>query len=223
MTLRLVAAFATVLAAQTSSRAGQSPSAGELAAALQQKYASVRDFSADFVQTYRGGVLNRQMKDTGSVLIKKPGKMRWEYQTPEKKLFVSDGVKVFWYVPEDRQVIVSDVPPDDRATTPALFLAGKGDITRDFTASLVDTPAGQPAGSRALKLVPKVPQPEYDWLILSVDPDTLSLRGLVTADSQGGTSSFSFSNLKENVGLADKPFVFSPPRGVEIVSETSRR
>jgi outer membrane lipoprotein-sorting protein len=132
-------------------------------------------------------------------------------------------VKVFWYVPEDRQVIVSDVPPDDRATTPALFLAGKGDITRDFTASLVDTPAGQPAGSRALKLVPKVPQPEYDWLILSVDPHTLSQRGLVTADSQGGTSSFSFSNLKENVGLADKPFVFSPPRGVEIVSETSRR
>ncbi len=73
----------------------QSPpqSADELAAALQRKYDTVRDFSADFVQTYRGGALNRAMKDTGRVVVRKPGKMRWEYKTPEEKLFVSDGVQ----------------------------------------------------------------------------------------------------------------------------------
>ncbi len=52
--------------------------------------------------------------------------------------------------------------------------------------------------------MPKTPQRDYDWLILEVDPATLALRGLVTVDAQGGTSTFSFANLKENIGLADK-------------------
>jgi outer membrane lipoprotein carrier protein len=202
---------------------GQQPSADELAAALQKKYDGVRDFSADFVQTYRGGVLNRQIKDSGRVMIRKPGRMRWEYQLPEEKLFVSDGARIYSYVPEDRQVTIVPVPPDDQASSPALFLAGKGNITRDFTASIVETPAGQPAGARALRLVPRTAQAEYDWLIIVVDPATLTLRGLVTGDSQGGTSSFSFTNMKENVGLAYKLFTFTPPRGVEVVTDSSRR
>ena len=201
----------------------QQQSAAELAAALQKKYATVRDFSADFIQTYRGGVLNRQMKDTGQVLVRKPGKMRWEYKTPEEKLFVSDGTSIYWYVRQDRQAEKRPMPSDDQASTPALFLAGKGDITRDFTPALVERPAGQAEGTLALKLVPRTPQAEYDWLIIVVDPSSLSLRGLVTADSQGGTSSFTVSNLKENVGLADKLFTFTPPRGVEVVNESSRR
>jgi outer membrane lipoprotein-sorting protein len=80
-----------------------------------------------------------------------------------------------------------------------------------------------PPGTRALKLVPRSPQPDYDWLALLVDPGTLQLRGLVTADGQGGTSSFSFANLKENVGLSDKPFAFQIPRGVDVVTEGGRR
>ena len=64
--------------------------------------------------------------------------MRWDYTAPEQKLFVSDGVKIYSYIPQDKQVIVAGVPPDDEAATPALFLAGKGNLTRDFTASLVD-------------------------------------------------------------------------------------
>jgi outer membrane lipoprotein carrier protein len=202
---------------------GQQRTAVELAAALQKKYDTVRDFSADFVQTYRGGVLNRQMKESGRVMVSKPGRMRWEYRAPEEKLFVSDGRRVYWYVPQDKQVQVSAVPGDDRASTPALFLAGKGEITRDFTPALVERPDGYPEGAQALKLVPLTPQAEYDWLIIVVDPATLSFRGLVTGDSQGGTSSFSFTNLKENVGLADKLFTFAPPRGVEVVNDSSRR
>jgi outer membrane lipoprotein carrier protein len=219
--LALIASF--MLGAPGLQALAQAPTAAELAAALQRKYGTVRDFSADFVQTYRGGVLNRQMKDSGRVMVRKPGMMRWEYKTPEEKLFVSDGSRVYWYIPQDKQVQIGDVPTDDRATTPALFLAGKGDITRDFTPTLVEPPAGYPPGAQALKLVPITPQAEYDWLIIVVDPGTLALRGLVTGDSQGGTSSFSFTNLKENVGLADKLFTFTPPRGVEVVNDSSRR
>ena len=93
---------------------------------LQRKYDRVTDFSADFVHTYRGGVLKQQATERGRLLVKKPGKMRWEYTSPEKKLFVSDGRKIYSYIPQDRQVIVSTMPQDDQAPTPALFLTGKG-------------------------------------------------------------------------------------------------
>jgi outer membrane lipoprotein carrier protein len=196
--------------------------APELAAALQKKIDGVRDFSTDFTHTYEGGVLRKQITERGHLLVKKPGKMRWDYTTPEQKQFVSDGVKMYSYIPQDKQVTVASVPPDDAATTPALFLAGKGSLIRDFTASLIDAPPGMPAGTRGLKLVPKARQQDYDWLILVVDPGTLAIRGLQTVDGQGGKSSFSFANLKENVGLADKDFAFKIPRGVDVVSAPSR-
>jgi outer membrane lipoprotein carrier protein len=207
-----------VLAASGVEVQGADPTAPELAEALQRKYDGIRDFSADFVHTYRGGVLKRQLSESGTLLVKKPGKTRWEYKVPEQKLFVSDGVKIYYYIPEDKQVIVSDMPSGDRAATPALFLAGKRHVTRDFTPTLETLPPGMPAGSRVLKLVPKVPQQDYDWLILALDPTTLALRGLVTGDAQGGTSSFTFSNLKENVGVTDRSFAFNAPRGVDVIT-----
>jgi len=209
----LFAAYIAVTAAE--------PTAPEVAAALQRKYDTVKDFSADFVHQYEGGVLRKQISERGTLLIKKPGKMRWEYTAPEHKLFVSDGVQMYSYVPQDKQVIVSKIPTADEATTPTLFLAGKGNLTRDFTASLVEPPSGMPSGSRALKLVPKARQRDYDWLTVVVDPATLGIRGLVTVDAQGGTSRFSFTNLKENVGLADKEFTFKMPHGVDVVKASA--
>jgi outer membrane lipoprotein carrier protein len=199
------------------------PSALELAQALQRKYDAIRGFATDFVHTYRGGVLNKQLTERGRLLVKKPGKMRWEYTAPEKKLFVSDGVKIYSYVPEDKQVIVSDVPSGDRLTTPVLFLAGKGNLARDFNPSFTDLPPGAAPGSRALKLVPKTAQPDYDWLVVVVDAATLGLRGLVYGDPQGGTSTFSFTNLKENAGMTDRDFDFKVPRGVDVVTDSSGR
>ena len=194
--------------------------APELAAALQKKIDGIRDFSTDFTHTYEGGVLKKQITERGHLLVKKPGRMRWEYTDPEKKSFVSDGLKMYSYIPADKQVIVASA--EDDATTPALFLAGKGSLTRDFTASLAAAPAGRPPGTRALKLVPKTRQRDYDWLTLVVDPGTLAIRGLQTTDAQGGTSSFSFTNLKENVGLTDKEFAFKIPRGVDVVTQPAR-
>jgi len=197
--------------------------ATQFAQALQKKYDGIKDFSADFVHAYEGGVLRKLVTERGHLLIKKPGKMRWDYTAPEQKEFVSDGMKMYSYIPQDKQVIVTSVPPEDQATTPTLFLAGKGNLPRDFTASFVEGPAGMPAGTRALKLVPKSRQRDYDWLVLVVDPASLEIRGLVTVDAQGGKSTFYFTNLKENVGLADKEFAFKIPRGVDVVSSPSRQ
>jgi outer membrane lipoprotein carrier protein len=196
--------------------------AAQLAQALQKKYDGIKDFSADFVHIYQGGVLRKQLTERGRLLIKKPGKMRWDYTAPEQKLFVSDGVKMYSYLPQDKQVVIASVPPEDQFTTPTLFLAGKGNLPRDFTASIVDTPAGMPEGTEALKLVPKKQQQDYDWLILVIDPRTLEIRGLVTVDAQGGKSSFSFNNLKENIGVADKEFAFKIPRGVDVITPSGR-
>jgi outer membrane lipoprotein carrier protein len=194
----------------------------ESAEALQRKIDTIKDFSTDFVHTYEGGVLHKRLVERGHLLVKKPGKMRWEYSAPDEKLFVSDGVKIYSYIPQDKQVIVSTVPQGDQASTPTLFLAGQGNLSRDFSASAAQTPAGLPDGTRALKLVPRTPQPDYDWLILAFDPASLQIRGLVTADAQGGTSTFSFTSLKENVGITDKAFAFKIPRGVDVVTTPSR-
>jgi outer membrane lipoprotein carrier protein len=190
-----------------------------LARALQQRYQGIRDFSADFVHTYRGGVLRTQTTERGTVSIKKPGLMRWLYTTPEKKEFVSDGRRVYSYIPADRQVIVTPLPAADEATTPALFLAGKGDIGRDFTATAEE--ASIP-GTAALKLTPRREEPEYEYLVVALDPATLQIRGLTTRDRQGGDSTLIFSNLKENRGITDKEFAFRIPRGVDVITDGSR-
>jgi outer membrane lipoprotein carrier protein len=182
---------------------------------LQRKYDGVSDFSADFVHTYRGGVLKQQATERGRLLVKKPGKMRWEYTAPEKKLFVSDGRKIYSYVPQDKQVVVSTMPQDDQAPTPALFLTGRGNITRDFNVAF-DAVSDAPAGAIALKLTPRKKEPEYDSLTLVIEPKTLRLQMLIAVDTQGGRSAFSFSNFKENVGLTDNQFVFQMPRNVDV-------
>jgi len=219
--MRPILAVAMALAALLPAVSGaqQRPSPEALARSLQQRYDTIRDFSADFVHTYRGGVLRTQTREQGTVAVKKPGKMRFVYTAPERKEFVSDGVKMYSYIPEDRQVIVTDVPADSQASTPALFLAGKGSIARDFTAAYAD---GAAAGTVALKLTPRRQEPEYEYFVLTIDPGTLQWRALTTRDRQGGESTLTFSNLKENQGLSDKEFAFRIPRGVDVITDGTR-
>ncbi|HYU77783.1 MAG TPA: outer membrane lipoprotein carrier protein LolA, partial [Vicinamibacterales bacterium] len=153
--------------------------------------------------------------ERGTVAVKRPGRMRWVYEKPEKKEFVSDGRRLYSYVPADKQVIVSPVP--EGSSTPALFLTGKGHLVRDFTASFAQLPGALP-DTTLLKLVPRHADPDVEWLILGVDSTSLQIRQLVAADRQGGRSSFTFTNLKENRGLSDKIFEFRIPRGVDVVT-----
>jgi outer membrane lipoprotein-sorting protein len=113
---------------------------------------------------------------------------------------------------------VATVPTEDQASTSVLFLAGKGNILRDFDVEPASVP-GAPDDTLALKLTPKHPEREYDWLQLVVDRASLALRMLVTADRQGGVSTFAFAHLRENVGIPDKEFVFTMPRGVDVITD----
>lgn len=217
----LILAAITAVAAVMHASATQptsSPSAAEVAAALQRKYDSLRDFSADFIHAYEGGVLRKKVTERGTVMVKKPGKMRWNYTSPEDKVFVSDGRRIYLYVPADKQVMVSPVPEEDQATTAVLFLAGKGDLTRDFAVSFVP---GAPADKYKLRLDPKQPERDYEWLELLVDKATMRIVTLHAGDRQGGQSAFLFTNFKENTGLSDKTFEFKIPRGVDVITAGS--
>ena len=191
------------------------PPAPEVAAALQKKYDHIPDFTADFVHEAEGGLLRKKQTERGTVQVKKPGKMRWDYKSPEPKLFLSDGHRIYLHVPADNQVIISPVPEQDQATTAVLFLVGKGNLTRDFTVTYAD---GGGPDTYALRLQPKLPERDYDWLQLVVDRRTLQIRTLSAADSQGGRSTFQFSNFKENTGLSDKTFTFKIPRGADVTN-----
>jgi outer membrane lipoprotein carrier protein len=189
------------------------PSAADLARQIQAHYNTVRDFKADFSHQYRGGALHQTFNERGDVRIKKPGRMFWNYTSPEKKQFVSDSSKIYSYIKADNVVYVSDLPAGDQTSTAVLFLAGRGDLVRDFRPSL---PAAQPDGGWELTLAPKTPQTDFTSLSLIVDRSSLALRGLTSTDPQGGTHTFAFANLRENVGLSDNQFAFKIPRGAEV-------
>lgn len=214
---RFVAAcLAAILALATGAGFAQT-AAADLAQKVQSHYDGVRDFSADFTHAYEGGVLRRKTTERGTVLVRKPGRMRWAYTVPEEKLFVSDGVKMYAWVPADRQVTVSSMPQGDEASTPILFLVGRGNLARDFAVAEAPAVPGAPPGSYALLLTPRRKTAEYDALTLVVDRTSLALRMLIARDGQGGTSTFTFTNLKENVNVPDSKFAFTIPRGAEVV------
>jgi outer membrane lipoprotein carrier protein len=207
----LLVSLALVVAAPAARQAP--PSADQLGRQLQAHYDQVKDFTAAFTQTFRGVALPQQTTERGTVAVKKPYKMKWTYTAPEKKELVADGIQFWDYRPIDKVVLVQPLPKEGQASTALLFLAGRGNLTRDFTSSM---PATQPEPEWHLALVPKSAQADFTSLVVHVDRKTLALRGLVKTD-ETGTWTYRFQNLKENVGLADKMFIFTPPPGIEVI------
>lgn len=189
------------------------PPAADLAARIQTRYTTVRDFTADFTLVQTSALVTRPAQDRGRVSVKKPGKMRWVFVTGNKSEVVADGSQIYSYFPEDRLVRVVPQPTGDAASSPLLLLTGRGDLTRDFT----PTPKQQLVeGAWRLTVTPKTPQPELTELTLVVEPVTLKLRGMVLLDDQAAVKTFSFTNLRENQSVPDSTFVFTIPKGVEV-------
>lgn len=191
------------------------PSVPECVAALQQRYVAVQSVQARFTQTYRAPGI--EQVESGILFMKKPGFMRWEYRTPETKLFIADGQTSFLYVPEDRQVVVRALKATDLHNTPLQFLLGQGDLAGSFNASWEKEI--QPAGARTmlLRLEPKSPQPDYAFVSVEFDRKTFELRRLAIRELTGNTSEFHLSETVTNVKIDPKQFQFKVPKGVEVV------
>lgn len=171
----------------------------------------VRDFTATFTQTYRSGALGRAIVESGTVKVKRPSLMRFEYLKPERKVFVADGDNYSFYVPRDKQVMVQNQRGDKRAT--ARILA-EGRLLDHFQC------VGEEKDElgRKFLLVPINDQDANVTRIAVVLDAALRLRALEIQDAEGSTSRMVFGDFKENVGLKNSEFRFDVPKGVEVIS-----
>jgi outer membrane lipoprotein carrier protein len=201
--------IATSLALLSGSAAASGSEAEELARRVEERHRRSRDLVARFTQTYRSGLLRREVVERGRLSLKKPGRMRWDYESPEKKTFVSDGRRFYFYVPADRQVIVKE--QRDERSLPAQLLEG-GEILAHFEVAL--EPAAN--GFSRLRLSPRREDPEIAKAFLVIDSKD-RIRAVEIEDAQGSLSRFEFEDVRENVGVKDDLFEFQVPRGVEVV------
>jgi outer membrane lipoprotein carrier protein len=189
---------------------------GPLVARIQKFYDSSRDLHAHFDQVLESGI-GAKKKASGEVWLKKPGKMRWDYVKPERKLMLSDGQILWVYEPEDEQAFKQDL----RSSTLPLsvsFLLGQGKLAEEFAITIVHPEGIGEPGDAVLKLVPKVATAAYRYLLFVVDPKSGMVRGTIIYDQQGGTNHLSFSAVESNRGVDDGKFKFSPPQGTKILS-----
>jgi outer membrane lipoprotein carrier protein len=188
------------------------PEVSRIVERVEAHHRRVSDLTARFVQSYRSGLLGREIVEKGTLSLKRPGRMLWEYREPERKTFLADGQRVFFYVPADRQVIVRE-QAGQRGVAMTL-LSGEASILAQFEATLEDAGGSTPA---RLRLVPRQPDADVERATLEVDA-----LGRITAieivDPQGSRSRFRFEAIRENVGLSDRLFHFEIPRGVEVVT-----
>ena len=205
---------ATFVLAMSGMPIAQAPD--ELIAQLQQKYEGLESFSADFEQMFQGGGV--QLRESGIVKMKKPGKMYWEYQQPTPKLFIADGKKSYFYLPQDKQVIVSDLDLDN-ASTPLLFLVGKGKIQENFQVELEEAEKPLQAENILVRLTPKQPQGGYSHLMLEIDPSTYLIYRLIVIEPIGNRNEYIMKNFRENIQISDRQFRFKLPKDVEVLSQ----
>lgn len=211
--LVLSALALTLLASPGALRAQAAPDAAALAARIQARQATIRDFTAHFTETVSSPLLPSTSKEQGEIKIKKPGRLRMTYRTGDRNVYVADGKMLYSHFVPDRYVTQSPLPDADEAPTWLSFLSGRGDLARDFSARLADP---QPPDEWHLLLTPRQPQADFASLTLQVDRKSLQLRGLTVVNTQRTTNQYRFSNLRENVGLPDREFLFQMPRGVVI-------
>ena len=205
--------LALVLALASPARAaGPAP----LLRCVQQRYAALRDLSADFAQESRVASLGRPRSRAGRLYFLPPGRMRWEYEPPDPQLIVADGRQVWFYRPERRQAIVQPVGENEARQTPFLFLLGRGEFAREFTWEERE-PAPAPGGAVRVRLTPRAETPEMARLELEIVPGECRLAATLVEDAYGNRTRLSFS--AERVGTAPDPglFRFTPPAGTEIV------
>jgi outer membrane lipoprotein carrier protein len=228
----LMAFILAPLSAQASSGSAAA-TAKDLVATLEQGYATITDLQADFVQRTTIASLNREERGTGELFIKKSAgtaMFRFNYSKPRQQ-FISNGKTVWYYLPESRQVMVSDLAAlFSGGNGVALnYLTGLGHISADFTARLANKERDS-KGNYLLDLVPKKPTPVMarlrltiasravaDYLETKTARNPFPVVSSVVYDQLGNATRIDFIKVKINRGIGSDLFTFKPPAGVEII------
>jgi len=186
-----------------------------IAQAVDNRYNRLQTLQAEFTETYRGAGIERT--ESGSLWLKKPGKMRWEYRSPKEKLFLSDGKDAWFYLPGDHQVRRSSAKRLDDLRSPLGFLLGKTRLEKELDGlSAAPDLAPLTPGNIVLRGVPKAMANRVNEVVLEITPDYHIAR-IQFEEADESVTEYRFSGERENVAIADQLFRFSPPHGVEIV------
>ena len=184
--------------------------------AIQRQYEKVSTFEADFTQRSYVKMMNQTQSVKGTVKIKKPGKMKWVYGTPDTQILISDGKNLWLYVPEEEQATKVPVESIYSSNTPALFLAGKGKLTQSFNVESVS----EENKNILVTLVPKNDDQGLARLILHADKKNYQITGSTVYDKLGNKTEIRFSQIRINREIPEEQFQLKTPPGVEILDYT---
>jgi len=191
------------------------PDPREVAARLQEWLDGTRDLEGEFRQTLRSGALGSGISESGKLYIARPGKMRWDYTDPERKVALLDGDRTTLWIEEDEQVILGRLGADSDLL-PRL-LVGDGRIDELFEVSAARP--GEDGGLYHLRLVPRRASDTLEEVVLWVRPPACSIEGAEVLDSAGNRIEYRFSGLRRNRGIPEQRFRFAPPAGAEVLGE----
>ena len=184
--------------------------------AIQRQYEKVSTFEADFTQRSYVKMMNQAHSVKGTVKIKKPGKMKWVYGAPDTQILISDGKNLWLYVPEEEQATKVPVESIYSSNTPALFLAGKGKLTRSFNVESVS----EENRNILVTLVPKNEDQGLARLILHANKKNYQITGSTVYDKLGNKTDIRFSRIRINREIPEVQFQLKTPPGVEILDYT---
>ena len=167
----------------------------QIAQAVDQHYNHLRTLQTEFTEIYRGGGAERT--ESGTLWLKKPRKMRWEYRSPREKLFVSDGKAVWFYLPAERQLRKTDFKKLDDLRSPMAFLLGKTKLEKELQglSKVVDQAPLNP-GNTLLRGVPKAMADRVSDVLLEITPAS-QLARIVFTEVDGTTTEFRFASPRK--------------------------
>src|ERR1700686_378330 len=215
MRIRLLC-FAIVLSVTTTLlRASVAADVKTLAAAVDAHYNHLRSLQAEFTEVYRGSGMGRP--EAGTLWLKKPGKMRWEYRSPREKLFVSNGKDAWFYVPDDRQARKTAAKKLDDVHSPLAFLLGKTKLEKELQGlSLAPDIEPLQPGNLVLRGVPQALGDRISEVLVEVT-SAHQIARIVIQEVDGAVTEYRFDEMKEDVEIGDARFQFKPPAGTETV------
>jgi len=198
--------------AQSSSRTAKGLTANALADRIDQHYNSLRSLEVRFTQQYDGMGMNR--RESGVLLLRKPGKMRWTYSQPAGKLFVLDGHDGYFYSPGDTEVQRVPVKKLDDMRSPLRLLLGHTKLAKELT-GLAIAPAAN--GAYMLSGIPKNMEKRVAVFSVTATADGV-IQSMRVEETDGITNSFVFTDERPNTAAPDASFVFIAPPGVHVVN-----
>jgi chaperone LolA len=174
--------------------------------------ASLKTLTAQFtqvVQDKQGQVTDRA---SGTLSISRPDRFRWDYTQPYAQTIVADGTKLWLYDPDLQQVTVRSLE-QGLGATPAMLLSGSGKVADAFTAGPVET-RGDWTWCR---LVPKTHGSDFERVSLAFDHSKRELVAMELVDKLGQTTTIQFAQVRRDVSVDARTFVFAPPPGADVI------